>query len=152
MWDGHVEITFALEADGESSTDKVAMRVAPVLTSHHLLPAEITRASEFDDAGNAAMRAGVDQALAAAGLPPLTTIPTGDQWNQDYFETGFMTMPSSDGRQHAIRVNIRSANVTSPDDARNPLRKAGRVVFFLRGKDSAAIQNTTRRGTASSTT
>ena len=42
--------------------------------------------------------------------------------------------------QHAIQVNYRSANVDSPNNPNNPLREAGRVVFDLRGPDSAAIQ------------
>jgi protein-arginine deiminase len=50
-----------------------------------------------------------------------------------------MTMPGPNGTQHAIRVNIRSANIQTTSVS-NPLRPAGRAVFALRGKDTAAVQ------------
>jgi hypothetical protein len=103
-----------VSGDGKSGSDKVKLRIAPLLTYHHLLAAETTWASEFNSAGNAAMRAGVNAANAEAGVPSLRTIQTGDPWNQDFFETGFMSMPGPNGTQHAIRVNIRSANVQNP--------------------------------------
>jgi protein-arginine deiminase len=139
-WDGYVDVTFKVDASGKSKTDKVRMRVAPLVTYHHLLPAEQTWVSVTNNAGNKAMRADLATALAAAGLPPVNGVSTSDSWNQDYFETAFMSMPAQGGEQHVIRVNIRSANVFAPDSAKNPLREAGRVVWELRGKDVAGIQ------------
>ena len=139
VWDGYVDITLKVDADGESKSDKVRMRVAPLLTYHHLLPTEQTWVSVSNNQGNAAMRADLAEALSAAGLPAVRGVSTSDSWNQDYFETGFMSMPGPGGKQHVIRVNIRSANVFN-NDASNPLRSAGRVVWRLRGKDTAGIQ------------
>ncbi|MDF2696146.1 MAG: Protein-arginine deiminase type [Labilithrix sp.] len=138
-WDGYVDFTFTVDAEGKSKTDKVRMRIAPLLTYHHLSPTEQTWVSASNNQGNADMRADLAEALAAAGLPPVKGVNTSDTWNQDYFETGFMSMPAVGGKQHAIRVNIRSANIES-NSATNPLRTAGRVVWQLRGKDTAGIQ------------
>ncbi|KAK7976582.1 hypothetical protein PG989_015045 [Apiospora arundinis] len=39
-WDGKVTVTFTVRGDNANSTDQVALRVAPVLTHHHLQPVE----------------------------------------------------------------------------------------------------------------
>jgi protein-arginine deiminase len=141
VWDGYVDITYAVEAGGEKWTDAVKMRVAPLLTYHHLSPTESTWVSSTGGTGNVAMRTDLKTATTAAGLPDPKLISTSDQWTQDFFETGFMTMPAKGGTQHVIRVNIRSANESNPISTTNPLRRAGRVVFTaMRGKDTAGIQ------------
>lgn len=148
-WDGHVDVTFTVDTGGGAKTDKVRMRVAPLLTSHHLSPAEATWVSQMSSAGNVALREDLATAATAAGALAPTGISTTDQWTQDFFETGFMSMPGPNGTQRAMRVNIRSANQTNPASTKNPLRRAGRVVFTqLRGKDSAGIQefDATRNG------
>lgn len=141
VWDGYVDVTYTIEAGGEKWTDAVKMRVAPLLTYHHLSPTIATWASNTGGTGNAAMRADLKTATTAAGLDDPKLISTSDQWTQDFFETGFMSMPGKGGSQHVIRVNIRSANASNPISATNPLRRAGRVVFTtMRGKDTAGIQ------------
>lgn len=147
LWDGYVDVTYTINSGGQTRTDKVRMRIAPLLTSHHLSPGESTWVSSFNNAGNQAMRADLATALAAAGRPAYQGINTTDSWAQDYWETGFMSMPGPNGEQHAIRVGIRSANEQG-SSAANPLRRAGRVVFQLRGKDFAGIQeyDKTRNG------
>lgn len=141
VWDGYVDVTLSVDANGAKATDKVRMRVAPLLTYHHLSSTEATYVSMTGGSGNAAMREDLGAATTAAGLPATKTISTQDQWTQDFFETGFMSMPAENGQQHVIRVNIRSANESSPNNIANPLRRAGRVVFtVLRGKDAAGIQ------------
>jgi protein-arginine deiminase len=139
VWDGYVDVTLEVDAEGNSKSDKVRMRAAPLLVYHHLLPAEQTWVSASQNQGNLAMRADLAEALSAAGLPQVNGVNTNDSWNQDYFETGFMSMPGPGGKQHVIRVNIRSANIYN-DSATNPLRTAGRVVWRLRGKDTAGVQ------------
>ena len=136
MWDGTVSIT--LEVGGKS--DVVVMRVSPLMTYHHLEAAETTWVASMNSAGNVAMRNDLATAATAAGVPAPRTLAVTDQWTQDYFETGFMSMPGANGAQHAMRVNIRSANESNPQSTANPLRRAGRVVYTLRGKDSAAVQ------------
>lgn len=140
-WDGYVELqlTVTSPTKGESS-DTVIMRVAPVLTFHHLLPAEQVWVSNTRTPGNAAMRSDLSDSCKAAGLPAPKTIDDRDPWTQDFFETAYMSMPGPGGTQHAIRVNYRSANVFEPDKEKSPLRPAGQVVFKMRGRDVAGVQ------------
>jgi protein-arginine deiminase len=140
-WDGYVEVqlTVTSPTKGESS-DKVLLRVAPVLTFHHLLPAEQIWVSNTRTQGNADMRKDLAASCKAAGLEAPHTIDVDDPWAQDYFETAYTSMPGKDGTQHVMRVNYRSANVFEPKKAKNPLRPAGQIVFELRGKDVAGVQ------------
>ena len=159
VWDGLVDVSVEVEAGDATDKDTVQMRVAPVITSHHLSPAESTLASAVpsaanpaqQDPGNAAMVAGLDAAAKAAGLPLPQLFQTYDRWMQDIFEPGYMSMPGPNGKQHTMRVNLRAAGVNiqyRPEgtsmvpyiDPRNPLRTAGRIVYALRGKDSAGVQ------------
>jgi protein-arginine deiminase len=71
---------------------------------------------------------------------PLETFDVQDQWTEDFFEPAFMSMPGPGGAQHVMRVNYRSPNVYAPQKKETPLRPAGQVVFALRGKDVAGIQ------------
>ncbi len=141
VWDGYVEIQLSITSptQGESS-DKVKLRVAPVLTYHHLLPAEKIWVSNTGYPGNAETRAGLEASCKAAGLDAPTEIDDGDPWTQDFFEPGYMSMPGPGGAQHAIRVNYRSANVFAPNKPKTPLRPAGKFVFKQRGKDVAGVQ------------
>jgi protein-arginine deiminase len=143
VWDGFVDVTFAVAgaATGDATTDKVRMRVAPLLTSHHMSPAESTYVSQINSTSSQATRADLATAATAAGVAAPKGIVVQDQWTQDFFETGFMSMPGPNGTQLAMRVNIRSANESNPNSTTNPLRSAGRVVFTqLRGKNVAGIQ------------
>ena len=139
VWNGFVDLTLTVTAEGKVGTDKVRMRVSPVMTYHHALTAEQTWVSKLNASGNIAMRNDLAEAADAAGVAPPIEITTSDPWTQDFFEPGFMSMPGPGGKQHVIRVNLRSANVQY-SDWRNPLRDAGRVVFALRGRDVAGIQ------------
>jgi len=140
-WDGYVEVqlTVTSPTKGESS-DVVLLRVAPVVTFHHLLPAEQIWVSNTRTPGNTAMRADLTTSCKAAGLGAPKTIDDPDPWTQDFFETAYMSMPGPDGTQHVIRVNYRSANVFEPEKEKSPLRPAGKFVFELRGRDVAGIQ------------
>ena len=98
------------------------------------------------------MRADVNEALAIAGLPPLRTVSTSDPWNQDYFETGFMSMPASGGKQHVIRVLMRSANTTFTNG--DPQNHFGRPVGSSTrsaARTSPRSRNTILRAARSST-
>jgi protein-arginine deiminase len=140
-WDGYVVVRLTVTAYGETVTDDVKLRVAPVLTSHHLQPAEELFVSDTGSPGNRAMRTDLAAACSAASAPTPVAVEEEDSWTQDFFETAWMSMPAAGGAQHVIRVNLRSANVFDPSDKVNPLRPAGQYVFTsLRGPDSAGIQ------------
>ena len=139
-WDGFVDVTFEVTGGGKREQDKVRMRVAPLLTYHHLLAAEKTYVTTVNSASSQATRNDLAAAASAAGVAAPIGIAVGDQWTQDFFETGYMSMPGKNGAQHVIRVNIRSANEQNAS-ATNPLRSAGKVVFtMMRGKDAAGLQ------------
>jgi len=144
VWDGFVDVTLTVTGTGPDGTplpepnDKVRLRVAPVLFRHHLDPAQRAYATAINSTSSQVFRKELSAGVTAAGLPnPLFEIQVQDQWNQDYFETAYVSMPGPDGKQHVMHVNFRSANFSS-----NALRSAGRTVFtVLRGKDVAgAVQ------------
>jgi protein-arginine deiminase len=151
-WDGFVDVTLtARSASGDAlAQDTARLRVSPVFLSHHLLRAERTFATKlpasFDDGSSAAFNAAMTSATRGASVPGgFTPVTADDQWNQDYFETAFATMPGAGGEQHAMRVYIRSANYNFTSsgrvNTRYPLRVAGRSVFSVfRGKDIAGLQ------------
>lgn len=141
-WDGMLPIELTVDyGDGTKDSDKVQMRVAPMVLYHHLLEGEISHVTTFNYAASKVFRDDLKKANAAMAKPvTFDEISVGDQWTQDFFEPAYMSMPSPSG-QHAIRVYLRSANVFSPSNASNPLRPAGKVVFtHFRGKDAAGVQ------------
>lgn len=147
VWDGFVDLKFSVTfdhpVDGTKTVeDVVRMRVSPVMTFHHLEPAELIFVSALGgDPDSTQFQADVGAATTAAGIVnPVYKVAVFDQWTQDFFETGYMSMPSTGGRQHVIRVNFRSANVWYPGRPTSPLREAGRIAHLLRGRDSAAVQ------------
>lgn len=151
VWDGTVDITFHIVFDGVpngrpafDATDKVRMRVAPVLLQHHVSPAEKVFATSIPEESANLFRADIGKAVDTAKTKDgFEALPIGDYdpWTQDFFETGYMSMPAPGGAQHVIRVAMRSSNIYNPRSARSPLRSAGRVVFTrFRGPDVAGLQ------------
>jgi protein-arginine deiminase len=141
-WDGYVDITLHVEGAGVvAGQDTVRMRVAPVILSHHLQPMEKLYATrDASDPDAIAFLTDLEAAATAAGVPgglEKLQVPDYDQWTQDLFETGAMTMPAS-GEPHAMRVFVRSAGL---DGWAPGLRAGSRIVFtHFRGKDAAGIQ------------
>jgi protein-arginine deiminase len=139
-WDGYVDIKLIVSSkEAGEATDTVRMRVAPVLTYHHLLAAETVWVSDNQTMGNRRMRRELAAASDIANVP-VQTLSVEDQWTQDFFEPAFMTMPGPNGTQQAMRVNYRSPNIFDAAQKDTPLRPAGQIVFTLRGKDVAGVQ------------
>jgi protein-arginine deiminase len=140
-WDGYADVRLTVTSSSAGvATDTVRMRLAPVLTYHHLLPAETVWMPDIPTLRHERMHDDLQKACVAAGLGAPRTLAVADQWTQDFFEPAFTSMPGTGGTQHVMRVNYRSANVSDPDRKGRPLRDAGQVVFKLRGKDVAGIQ------------
>ncbi|MBN9160165.1 MAG: protein-arginine deiminase [Myxococcales bacterium] len=140
-WDGYVDVELTVSSQEKGVfTDTVRMRVAPVMTYHHLLPAETVWIPNTLTQGQEAMHGDLAAASRAAGLGEPQGLSVNDQWAQDFFEPAYMTMPGPGHSQHVMRVNYRSANIFNPKKKETPLRPAGRVVFALRGKDVAGVQ------------
>lgn len=134
-WDGYVDVRFVVTTPEGEASDTVRLRVSPVMTFHHLLKAEKVWISDTGSPGNADTRKDLSK------ICDPTLIDDVDPWTQDFFETGYTSMPGPGGAQHVMHVSYRSANVYEPGEKKNPLRPAGQVVFTtMRGKDSAGVQ------------
>jgi protein-arginine deiminase len=151
VWDGFVTVTLSCYG----LTDAVKLRVAPVITQHHLSHERQMYVGTFagDEGSDATVNTlmnGIDTAWGTgASTTMLTEIDADqsfngnyyyeDQWTQDFFETAYMAMPTANGT-HVIDVFYRSANVYNPSSSTNPLRDAGKVTFAqFRGPDAAAV-------------
>jgi protein-arginine deiminase len=141
-WDGYVDVQLVVHSPSHGDAkDTVRMRVAPVMTYHHLLPAETVWVADTKTDGNLRMRKELQASCRSAGVSSPERIEVTDQWAQDFFEPAFMSMPGTGGTQHVMRVNYRSANVFEPKRTETPLRPAGQIVFaMMRGKDVAGVQ------------
>ncbi len=148
VWDGTVDLSLTVSLrEGDAAPrvlgqDFLRMRIAPVITFHQLLPAETVYVTRIDgDSGSSEFRNDLKKAIGFSDHPAaLSELTVDDPWTQDFFETGYMSMPAPGRTQHVIRVNYRSANIEDRGTA-FPLRAAGRLVFTkLRGKDVAGVQ------------
>lgn len=139
-WDGFTEIEVESSSSEGESSDKVQLRVAPLLFAHHLLPPHTAYASERAAGGDGAFSRDLEAAIEAADFgQPLYDINQQDQWTQDYFEPGYMTMPA-EGGAHVMDVFVRSANIQYDRQGRPILRIAGQVVYTeFRGVDVAGL-------------
>jgi protein-arginine deiminase len=145
-WDGAVELRLEAQSAVDpalTAVDVVRLTVAPVVLFHHLLPATSVFVSAVPrDTDSVAFVAALRGAVSAfSSQVPVVTVSTDDQWNQDYFETGYMAVPGPGGSQRVMTVFLRSANVDTPSNANFPMRSAGRSVFTqFRGRDVAGVQ------------
>ncbi|MDD5306993.1 MAG: protein-arginine deiminase family protein [Deltaproteobacteria bacterium] len=148
VWDGYIDVTLEVDAgtasDGTAypdGSDTVRLRIAPILTTHHLQPAQTLFVSKLDYPEYYVYRDSIQAAVSAADIPnglvELDVIGE-DVWTQDFFEAGYMTMPAAGGQQHVISVFMRSAsNWGAPA---GQLRPSGKLVFtYFRGKDAAGL-------------
>lgn len=123
-WDGRVMVTFTVETDEGIYKDRVALRVAPVLTHHHLQKTQQVLAVK----GNETIcpqilrfTQALSSASEAAGFSKEIHLfeASDDIWAQDFMEPGYASMPVPHGVM-SIRIMIRS-----PQDE----RVGGRQVF-----------------------
>jgi protein-arginine deiminase len=135
VWDGTADMIWSVSGTGFPETfDVVRYRLSPILLYYQTQPATRLYVTKFSSSDSIAFRDDLKAAMGAIGMhEPLYEIEGyGDQWTQDFFETGWMAMPAVGG-QHVIHMNLRSANYTG-----GQLRNAGRVVYTqFRGKDVA---------------
>ncbi|MBL8953391.1 MAG: protein-arginine deiminase [Myxococcaceae bacterium] len=151
VWDGYVSVTLEVSGIENTLTDTVKLRTSPVMTFHHLEAPQTSYVTRVPrDGSSTAFVNALKGAIAnTTEKAPLVEIADNDQWTQDFFETGYMTMPAAGGAQHTIRVAYRSASL----EQGGFLRPAGRVVFTsFRGKDAAGLQawSPTQDGNSSS--
>ena len=113
VWDGRATVTLSVTAGGRTTTDAVTLRAAPVLTHHHLQPAQQIMASrltrEQAEALGDPMYAPASATFIAdlkkvAGMPVFEFTDDGDLFPQDRFEAMYTSMPAAGGRPQAMRV------------------------------------------------
>lgn len=124
VWDGYADVTFQILGGtgpggepAEGGTDTVRLRLAPVLTHHHLQPTEQVYVAGLTGIDSSLMRADLKKANTAAKVPkPVIELKSSavsfDQWTQDYFETGYMTMPGPDGPTWCASSTARPTSTT----------------------------------------
>lgn len=145
-WNGLADVTLRVTVPASagavagSYADAVRLKIAPMLTFNHTQPVTTAFVSNTGGADSTDFIRALRPAVTAAGVPGgLVELSTGDQWAQDFFETGYMSMPGRSGQQ-VMLVFLRSANLESRSST-SPLREAGRLVFTtFRGKDRAGVQ------------
>ncbi|KAI1933564.1 hypothetical protein LOZ65_000198 [Ophidiomyces ophidiicola] len=136
-WNGRVTVTFSVEDKGVQQESKVNLRVAPILTHHHLQKAEHILISDPNQALSerpwfSAFFDRLTAALTKAGLAgKLIKLNTNDRWAQDFLEPGFTSMPGPNG-PITLRIMIRSSQ---------SFRSAGRLAYLqLRNNETGAVQ------------
>jgi protein-arginine deiminase len=148
-WDGTVDVTltvrYAEAGAPRMASDTVRLRVAPLLTSHHLQPIEKLYVSQAIDAESKSFRDEMFTAVQEATGPVGEELFTDDQWAQDLFETAWMAMPAAQSAQQRIAVLLRTPGLEEPGHPAAPLRYSSRVVFALRGPDVAVVQQYDRQ-------
>ncbi|MFD8150628.1 protein-arginine deiminase domain-containing protein [Streptomyces sp. NPDC059720] len=142
-WDGRAVIRLTVTSGRRSTSDAVTLRVAPLLTQHHLQDTQQVMVSKVQGDGpdsrlQRQFVAEFAKEVEKAGVttPLITFEKYADRWAQDFVEPAYVSMTGPDGRRHAMRVMLRSAQ---------PDRDAGRELFErLRGRDIGVVQVTDR--------
>ncbi|MBR8640502.1 protein-arginine deiminase domain-containing protein [Streptomyces tuirus] len=137
-WDGRAVIRFTVTSSAGTRSDSVTLRVAPLLTHHHLQKAQqvlVYKDSIDDDFGDAqrAFVKDLEKEVRRAGVTkPLVTFDKyQDMWAQDFVEPAYVSMTGPGGKRQAMRVMLRSAQD----------REAGRELYErLRGPDIGVVQ------------
>lgn len=139
VWDGRAVIRLTVTSGQKSTSDDITLRVAPLLTHHHLQNAQQLMVTKVPGKDGYARRQqafvkGLAAEVKSAGIdkPLLTFDKYGDIWAQDFVEPGYVSMTGPDGRRQVIRVMLRSAQAD---------REAGRELFEkLRGNGVGVVQ------------
>ncbi|EHK19756.1 uncharacterized protein TRIVIDRAFT_231266 [Trichoderma virens Gv29-8] len=135
VWDGRVQVQFNVTDGSETGSDSVALRVAPVLTHHHLQHAQQVFTNNYPGMPLSQQRfaKSLKDPVAQAGIekPVFEFTSDPDIWVQDFFEPGYSSIPGPNGPV-VLRINIRSGQ---------SFRSAGRQIFTdLRSDSVGAIQ------------
>ncbi|MFI9757214.1 protein-arginine deiminase domain-containing protein [Streptomyces sp. NPDC051963] len=138
-WDGRTVIRLTVASAAGTTSDEVTLRVAPLLTHHHLQQTQQVMVTKAQ--GEQVFRRFVrnlEKEVRRAGITkPLVTFDKyGDIWAQDFVEPAYVGMTGPGGRRQVMRVMLRSAQ---------PDREAGRELFEkIRGRDIGVVQVTDR--------
>ncbi|KAK2689137.1 hypothetical protein QWA68_011701 [Fusarium oxysporum] len=135
VWDGRVTVRFTVQVGDTKSSDTVMLRVAPVLTHHHLQKVEQVLASQDNGNPYLVYFTNVLASIAkAAGLKKDLYLfnERSGKWVQDFVEPGYASMAGPNGTV-SIRIMIRC-----PGDE----REGGRQLFlYFRKAGVGAVQH-----------
>ncbi|KAJ4245716.1 hypothetical protein NW762_013840 [Fusarium torreyae] len=137
VWDGRVTVRFELRDRSFKTFDEVVLRVAPVLTHHHLQRVEqvlAVQGNKTDEPYLVGFTDSLSSVVKAAGIKKDLYLfnASDDIWAQDFVEPGYASMPGPKG-PISIRIMIRS-----PQDE----RVAGRQLFeYFRKAGVGAVQH-----------
>ncbi|MBR8642782.1 protein-arginine deiminase domain-containing protein [Streptomyces tuirus] len=142
-WDGRVVVRLTVKSGTTSTSDSVTLRVAPLLTQHHLQNTQQVMVTEVQGEGSYSrlqqkfVKELAKEVKKAGVTKPLVTFTKyADPWAQDFVEPAYVSMTGPGGKRQAMRVMLRSAQ---------PDRDAGRELFEkVRGRDVGVVQVTDR--------
>ncbi|MER7403443.1 protein-arginine deiminase domain-containing protein [Streptomyces sp. NPDC000070] len=142
-WDGRAVVRLTVTSGQKSTSDAVTLRVAPMLTHHHLQNTQQVMVTEVQGQGpysrlQQKFVAELGKEVKKAGITaPLVKFKKyADPWAQDFVEPAYVSMTGPGGQRHVMRVMLRSAQ---------PDRDAGRELFEkVRGRDVGVVQVTDR--------
>ncbi|MER5832851.1 protein-arginine deiminase domain-containing protein [Streptomyces sp. NPDC002130] len=142
-WDGRAVVRLTVTSGQESTSDAVTLRVAPLLTQHHLQDTRQVMVSEVQGEGpdsrlQRTFVTALEKEVEKAGIatPLVTFTKYADRWAQDFVEPAYVSMTGPGGQRQVMRVMLRSAQ---------PDRDAGRELFErMRGRDVGVVQVTDR--------
>ncbi|GKU16439.1 unnamed protein product, partial [Fusarium langsethiae] len=137
LWDGRVTVQFDVRNGNDKSSDKVMLRVAPVLTHHHLQKVDQVLAVQGNKTDGPYLVDFINtlsSVVKTAGITKDLHLfnASDDIWAQDFVEPGYASMPGPKGTV-SIRIMIRC-----PQDE----RVAGRQLFeYYRQAGVGAVQH-----------
>ncbi|TDZ21653.1 Protein-arginine deiminase type-3 [Colletotrichum orbiculare MAFF 240422] len=112
IWDGKVTVRFDVHANSTTHSDVVQLKIAPVLTHHHLqsVTTLLSTAANASDPVQLEFLRQLDAGREAAGLaaPLYLFNQSSDIWAQDFIEPAYASMQGRDGPV-SIRIMLRSA-------------------------------------------
>ncbi|MER5211330.1 protein-arginine deiminase domain-containing protein [Streptomyces sp. NPDC002838] len=137
-WDGRTVIRLTVTSAAGSTSDSLTLRVAPLLTHHHLQQAQqlmVTKLPGNDPGAKMQQTFVKDLAkeVRQAGItkPLVTLTKYQDVWAQDFVEPAYVSMTGPGGHRQVMRVMLRSAQD----------REAGRELYEkLRGPNIGVVQ------------
>lgn len=120
-WDGRVDIVVTVERsdDGTTESDRVAMRVAPIIFPDNTRPAETLYVMEitiFDLGPNVPFfRAVMENVPSEVEIYNVDQIQyLGDRWVQDNMQTGYQVMPTDTGL-HVMQSYLETVRSTGDE-------------------------------------
>ncbi|MEU1849473.1 protein-arginine deiminase domain-containing protein [Streptomyces sp. NPDC019990] len=142
-WDGRAVVRLTVRSGADTTSDSVTLRVAPLLTQHHLQNTQQVMVTEVQGEGPYSrlqqkfVRELAKEVKKAGVTTPLVTFTKyADPWAQDFVEPAYVSMTGTGGERQVMRLMLRSAQ---------PDRDAGRELFEkMRGRDVGVVQVTDR--------